>query len=59
MVGITAALALIAIARHPNADIQILTHDTTDPAPHRIKAAIDLGLVGFSVLVTWTGKQLT
>lgn len=59
MAGIVAVAALIAVARHPNADIQILTHDTSDPAPHQIKAAIDLGLVGFSVLVTWTGKHLT
>lgn len=59
MVGIVAAGVLIAVARHPNADIQILTHDSTDPAPHKIKAAIDLGLVGISLLVTWTGKHLT
>ncbi|TPG56281.1 hypothetical protein [Sphingomonas glacialis] len=59
MVGIVAVLALIAVARHPNADIQILTHDSTDPAPHQVKAAIDLGVVGISLLVTWTGKHLT
>lgn len=58
MVGIVAAVALIAIARHPSADIQILTHDSTDPTPHQVKAAIDLGLVGVSVLVTWTGNHL-
>ncbi|MGY2733449.1 hypothetical protein [Sphingomonas sp. UYP23] len=59
MVGIVAVLALVAVARHPSADIQILTHDPTDPAPHQIKAAIDLGLVGISLLVTWTGKHLS
>lgn len=58
MIGIFAALALIAVARHPSADIQILTHDSTDPTPHRVKAAIDLGLVGVSVLITWTGEHL-
>ncbi|MEG3175961.1 hypothetical protein U1872_06955 [Sphingomonas sp. RB3P16] len=59
MVGIVAALALLAAMRHPSADIQILTHDATDPAPHQIKAAVDLGLVGVSLLVTWTGKHLS
>ncbi|WP_404367552.1 hypothetical protein AB5I39_13025 [Sphingomonas sp. MMS24-J45] len=58
MIGIFAALALIAVARHPSADIQILTHDSTDRTPHRVKAAIDLGLVGVSVLITWTGEHL-
>lgn len=58
MVGIVAVVALIAVARHPSADIQILTHDSSDPAPHRMKAAIDLGLVGISVLVTWTSNHL-
>lgn len=53
------AAALIALAvRHPSADIRILTHDAADRAPHRIQAALDLGLVGVSVLVTWTAKRL-
>lgn len=59
MVGLIALVALIAAARHPTADIRILTHDVTDPAPHRVKAAIDLGLVGLTVLVTWTGRHLS
>ena len=59
MVGIVAALALLAAARHPSANIEILTHDATDTAPHRVKAAVDLGLVAVSVLVTWTGKHLS
>lgn len=59
MVGIVAVLALVAVVRHPSADIRILTHDATDPAPHQLKAAIDLGLVGVSVLVTWTGKHIS
>lgn len=58
MIGLFAALALVAIVRHPSADIQILTHDAGDPTPHRVKAALDLGLVGVSVLVTWTGEHL-
>ena len=59
MVGIVALLALVAVARHPSADIRILTHDATDRAPHEVKAAVDLGLVAISVLVTWTGKHIT
>lgn len=58
MVGLFAALAVVAVARHPSADIQILMHDVADPTPHRVKAAIDIGLVGISVLVTWTGEHL-
>lgn len=58
MIGVVAALALVAIARHPSADIRILTHDATDPMPHEIKAAFDLGVVGISILVTWTGKHI-
>ena len=58
-VGIIAVLALIAAVRHPNADIRILTHDAGDRAPHQIKAAVDLGLVVISVLVTWTGKHIS
>ncbi len=58
MVGVIALLALVAVARHPSADIQILTHDATDRAPHHVKAALDLGLVAISVLVTWTGEHI-
>ena len=57
-VGILAALALIAAARHPSADIRILTHDAADRTPHEVKAALDLGIVAVSVLVTWTGKHI-
>lgn len=58
MLGTLAALALVALVRHPSADIRILTHDAGDTAPHEIKAALDLGVVAVSVLVTWTGKHL-
>lgn len=57
--GIAAAALLIMAARHPSADIRILTHDRTDLAPQRIQAAIDLGWVAVSVLITWTGKRFT
>lgn len=52
-----AAMLLLAV-RHPTADIRLITHDAGDPAPHRMQAAIDLGLVGVSVLYTWTVKRL-
>jgi hypothetical protein len=50
-----AAMLLLAV-RHPTADIQLLTHESSDPAPRRMQAAIDLGLVGVSVLYTWTKR---
>jgi len=54
-----AALALACLAaRHPTADIRVFTHDAADPSPHRMQAAVDLGLVGMSVLYTWTAKRL-
>ena len=57
--GLAAAALLIMAARHPSADIRILTHDKTDRAPHSFLAAVDLGLVAVSVLVTWTTKRLS
>lgn len=54
MVAMAALLAVIAIARHPTADIEILTHRDGDPAPHRIQAAVDLGVVAVKFLLTWT-----
>jgi hypothetical protein len=52
------ALLTVTAVRHPTADIRVFTHDAADPAPHRMQAAVDLGLVGFSVLYTWTVKRL-
>ena len=54
IVAVGALLALIAVARHPTADIEILTHRDGDPAPHRIQAAVDLGVVAVKFLLTWT-----
>lgn len=48
------ALVAVAAVRHPTASIRVLTHDAGDPAPARVQAAVDLGLVGLSVLVTWS-----
>jgi len=54
MVAMGALLMLIAVVRHPTADIEILTHRTGDPTPHRIQAAVDLGVVAVKFLLTWT-----
>lgn len=53
---VAAALLLLLSTRHPSADIRILTHEATDRAPIRIQAALDLGVFGVSVLITWTKK---
>ena len=47
MIGMFALLAMVAVARHPSADIRILTHDASDPTPHKVMAALDLGDVRF------------
>ena len=50
-----AALALFAIVSpHNRADIRILTHDKSDHDPVTMRAAVDLGLVAVSIVVTWT-----
>ena len=58
MIGMFALLTMVAVARHPSADIRILTHDASDPTPHKVMAALDLGLIAVSVLVTWTGEHI-
>ena len=58
IVALCACCALVAFARHPTADIRILTHDSTDRMPHQVRAALDLGLIGVSVLYTWTARPL-
>ena len=53
------ALALgILVLRHPHADIRVLTHDRSDPAPHRVQAGLDVGGMALNVLVTWTAHRL-
>lgn len=55
MILVIAALVLTTLAvRHPTASIRIITHDRSDPSPHRMVAAVDLGMVGVKVLYTWT-----
>ena len=57
-VALLAGAALVAlVAKHPSADIRVLTHDHSDPAPHVMRAALDLGVVGVSILYTWTVER--
>lgn len=54
-----AALGLLVLgSRHPNADFQLIAQDAGDPAPHRVQAALDLGLIGVKLLVTWSAHGL-
>jgi hypothetical protein len=59
MMFVFGLLALaVMLVRHPTADIRIITHDITDPAPHKIEAAVDLGVFAVSLLVTWTARSM-
>lgn len=54
---VVGAFALLAWSNpHNRASIEILTHESGDLNPRRMQAAIDLGLVGISVLYTWTSN---
>jgi hypothetical protein len=57
VIATLAALVMLVAARHPTADFRIATHDATDLAPHQVRAAVDLGLMGVSVLYTWTSER--
>ena len=57
--ALMAGVALLALAaKHPTADIRLVTHDRTDPSPRVVEAAVDLGVIGVSVLYTWTVSSL-
>ena len=56
--GLAAAALLVVGARHPSANINILTHDPCDHSPHRVQAALDTGLFAISLLITWTTKTI-
>ena len=58
VLAISACALAVAVVQHPQADIRILAHDTGDVSPRRFHAALDLGLAGVSVLVTWTAERL-
>ena len=50
-----AATGLVLLAaRQPTADLRLMTYSAGDPAPARFQAALDFGLVGVSVLYTWS-----
>lgn len=49
------ALAAWASPGH-HAGVTIHAHRLDDRAPERLMAAIDLGIVGFSLLVTWSKR---
>lgn len=53
-----ALLALLTLASPGHhAGVTINAHRVGDPTPQQLQAAVDLGIIGFSVLVTWS-KQL-
>lgn len=59
IIAVCAVLVMAATVRqHPTADIRVLTHDASDPMPHQVRAALDLGLLGISVLYTWTARPI-
>lgn len=58
-IGIGVALVLLAalaIAPNPRADIRILAADKGDANPHRFEAAVEVGRVAVSLLITWTAR---
>lgn len=60
VIAVIALLTLgIMTVRHPSADIRVITHQVNDPAPRQVSAAIDLGVMAFSLLITWTAKRLS
>jgi hypothetical protein len=58
LVAVAGVAAIALVAEHPTADIRLITHDRTDPAPRVVQAAVDVGLFGVSVLYTWTVDRL-
>ncbi|MBY0305017.1 MAG: hypothetical protein B7Y43_10540 [Sphingomonas sp. 28-62-20] len=56
LAGFVALLAIVSL-RHPSADIRIMTHEAGDRAPQQVSAAVDIGVMAVSLLVTWTAKR--
>lgn len=52
--GVIALTLAIVRPQRPHADLEILTHRAGDSAPQQVHAAIDLGILAVSVLVTWS-----
>ena len=57
-VAVLVLVLLVLAARHPSATIRIDTHVSGDRAPHSFQAAVDVGLLGVSLLWTWSGHPL-
>ena len=57
-VAVLVLALLVLAARHPSATIRIDTREAGDPTPHTMQAAVDIGLVGVSLLWTWSGHRL-
>lgn len=54
-VAVIGAIAFFALrVERPHADLRILTHRVGDTAPQQVQAAIDVGIVAVSVIVTWS-----
>jgi hypothetical protein len=58
---VVGALAVVLLAGAyaapgPRADIHILTAEKSDANPQRLQAAVDMGWMAISVLVTWTKR---
>ena len=52
-----AALLLVAYASPQHrAELHILAADKSDAHPRQLEAAVDFGVVAFSVLVTWSQR---
>lgn len=52
--GVIALTLAILRPPRPHADLEILTHRAGDSAPQQVHAAVDLGILAISVLVTWS-----
>ncbi|MES2988547.1 MAG: hypothetical protein V4808_11630 [Pseudomonadota bacterium] len=50
------ALLLLSFANDRRADISIAMARHGDPSPYKVEAALDLGVVAVSVLVTWSER---
>ncbi|SFJ30150.1 hypothetical protein SAMN03159338_1341 [Sphingomonas sp. NFR04] len=53
--GAVALVVAIARPSPPRADFELLMHRVGDTAPQQVHAAVDLGVLAISVLVTWSG----
>lgn len=51
-----AALLLVSLGSDLRANFALSMQRPGDPSPQRIEAALDLGLIAFSVLVTWSKR---